>query len=132
MPANTPQPGANFVAEFTASPIPWVTSSVLNEGAVEVWSFENVTSYIRLQNRATGSHVLAVGWSYAGVTGSAPDGPHRLTVLQNQDLELSVRCKRLFIMPVSGSVPYNLFVGLTGIPSRYMPDLSGSLAGGIG
>jgi hypothetical protein len=132
MSLGNPPSGYNFAAEFTVSPIPWVTSSFLQEGVVESWSFENLTSLIHVENRATGSQVLGVGWSRAGVTGSSPNGLHRLTVLQNQDLTLHVRCKEIFIMPVSGAVNYNLFAGLTGIPSRLVPSLSGSGYGGVG
>ena len=127
MPLNNPPPGSNYAAEFSVSPIPWVTSSFAEQYVVQRYDFQNVASSLHVRNHATGSHVLAIGWSRAGVTGS-----NRVCIYQNESLTMDLRFKTLYVMPCSGSVRYDLLVGLTGIESRYFPDLSGSGYNGVG
>lgn len=123
----------NYAAEFSVSPIPWVTASKTPAcGVVMHLDFENVASSFMLKNVCTGSQVVAVGWSSAGVTGS-----HRITVAGGESVSADLRFKRLYLMAVTGStvsdvVDYELLVGLTGIPSRFFPELSGSGYNGVG
>jgi hypothetical protein len=118
MPLDNPGSGANYVAEFSVSPIPWVTSSVTPAvGAVVRYDFENVASSMLLCNKSTGSHELAYGW----------------TIFAGESVSLDLRFKSLYLMSLSGSIAYDLIVGITGISARYFPELTSSMGyNGVG
>lgn len=121
---NNPEGGFNSAAEFQSSGLPWVTSSV-GGATPQRWSFPKVTRSIIVRNTVTGSgNNLLIGFTQNGVQGSnnfvLPPGTQEV---------FEVRVKELW---VQGSTNYSIFAALTTIPSRNMPILTGSLAGGGG
>lgn len=128
MSLNNYSAGANNASEYMVSPIPWITASVTpTEGTIVRYDFDTVASTFFLRNRGAFSCSLAYGWSAAGVTGS-----HRGVLDGGESIGIDVRFKSIFLMSVSGVTSYELLVGLTGVTSRFFPELSGSGYNGVG
>lgn len=119
---NWPSPGTHNVAEYLASPIPWVTSSALAAGVTVRHDFPTVASSFAVQHYSTGSSGLSVGFTSDGVAGTK-----RVRVRPGAGFAADVRFKSLFLYnDGSASADYDLIVGLTGISPRSMEALSSS------
>lgn len=118
MPLDNPPPGGNFAAEFSVSPIPWVTSSVAS-GIVR-YDFGNVTKSLLVKNVA-GSGEVRVGFTAQGL--SAPKNNY-FSLAVGESMGGDYRIKSLFISGSGNSVM--VLVGLTGILDRFFPLLTGS------
>lgn len=118
---NYPASGLNNVAEYMASGLPWVTSSVASTSPY-TYNFPYVTSTIQVQN--SGSMPLRLGFTQNGVNGS-----NFYVVPSGGSLELDVRVITLYVRAESGTTNYSIFAGLTQIPTRGFPVLTGSAAG---
>lgn len=120
MSLNNPTPGLS-VQEFLVSAIPYVTSSTVASGSVKVHDFSLITSFFTVKN--TGPAALAVGFTELGVLGS-----NRVVLAMSESFGGHFRVKSLFLLGMeSSSSSYELVAGLTGVASRHMPTLTGSL-----
>ena len=121
MPIDNPRPGAGSVAEFQVSPIPWMTSSVLAASSSVRFDMPYLASSLMLLNASTGStDVLAFGFTSTGAAGT-----RRHRILPNTRLgPLDLRFKTLWLAAPSGSVSFDVLVGLTGISARDCGDFS--------
>jgi len=121
MALDNPRSGPYSTMEFTASPLPWLTSSIIAAGQTVRHDFPQVASRFTLQNVSSGS--LQVGFTSDGVATLS----RYFQVFGNQQLELSCRFKSLVIKnPNAGQAAYDLFVGVTGVHSRDFMEFSGS------
>lgn len=116
------QPGYGSVSEYQASGIPWVTGSVVSSpSVVQGYEFPYVTKRIHVRNHASPGTGLRVGFTQAGTTGS-----NFVLVDGGQTFDVDVRTRCLFVLGNNGSPSYSIFAGLTAIPSKHAPVLTGS------
>lgn len=118
MPFNYPNSGLNNVGEYQTSGLPWVTSSNTTD-APTVIDFPFVTNQITF--KAT-SGTVRFGFTRNGVNGS-----NFFTLAPSQSHTMDIRCKQLFIRSNTvGTASYEIMAGLTGIPWKNFPVLTGS------
>lgn len=139
---NYPFYGAGDVASYQMSGIPFVTSSKANEvgDTPIVIKFPSVTRHITIRN-TDGSHALRVGFSHSGSLGlggsisgsdSKTGASHKNYFIIPADKttpRLEIRCKELFFAKNGGggtNASFTVIAGLTPIPTRNFPLLSGS------
>lgn len=123
-----PEPGYGHVPEYQVSSLPWVTGSVASSiTTVQNYEFPYVTSHIHLRNHGSTAQGVRVGFTRAGVTGS-----NYVLVAGGTNIDLDVRVKSLFILGDGTASTYSLCAGLTMIPSRFAPTLTGSVSASHG
>jgi hypothetical protein len=124
MPLNNPRPGPGDTPEYVASGIPWVTSSVVPANTIVEYEFPYVTRFFVVRNTDTpGASELAVGFTELGLASSS----NYFTVAGGElDVRLELRVKSLFFSASQGTPSLNLIVGLTRIPERMFPTITGS------
>jgi len=129
-----PRPGLGWVAEYQASGIPWVTSSLvvpaLGGNPLHV-NFPTVTRFFVVKNTvSTGSDEapMRVGFSVNGTTGSTGT---KFFVLSNGESfsgELKVTDLYLLSDDVGRATSGTVIAGLTGIPrTELINNWSGSI-----
>lgn len=125
MPLDNPQGGFGYAAEFQSSALPWVTSSLAPAKAspVEV-DFNYITRFISLTNLDPTNN-LFISFTLLGMASS-----NYATVLPKTTLTLEWRVAKVWIAAASASLGYTLDVGLTTVPARQMPLLTGSFPDG--
>ena len=115
---NYPASGLNNTAEYIASGLPWVTSSVVTTVPATI-TFPMVTNEVVVAN--SGSNVLRIGFTVNGVNGS-----NYYTLLAQQSVTLNVRTTKMYFRSDVGDVSMSIYAGLTMIPGKNMPVLTGS------
>ena len=118
---NYPASGLNNVAEYLASGLPWVTSSLATTTPVS-YTFPFVTSTIQVVN--SGSLPLRLGFTSNGIQGT-----NSYIIPGGADVSLDVRVITLYVRADTGTTNYSIYAGLTQIPARGFPVLTGSAAG---
>ena len=127
-----PEPGLGAVSEYQVSALPYATSSQANTGVTYNISFPKVTSWIVIKNHGTATEHIRLGFTKNGVEG----GNHiRIDggtgAASNPTYYL--RVKEVFIRSDSGASPgFSLLAGLTMIPTKFMPTLTGSVSSSQG
>ena len=123
MSLNWPQNGEYFSPAYQVSALPYLTSSVITAGTVHKYEFPFVTKFINVVNR--GSNVgdkLAIAFTSNGFRSG-----NYITLDQGVSVDQEVRTTILFVSGSSGtSVDYQLFCGLTTIPTKNFLTLTGS------
>lgn len=119
-----PAPGEGSVAAYQMSAIPWVTSSQVNLGDIQEFTFPFATRFISILNQgANANDTIAVGFTYNGVASSG----NYFSLKQNQQFEGEIRTTKIFVSGSAGAtVNYQIFAGLTAIPFRNFNLLTGS------
>tara|TARA_R100000005_G_C4957055_1_gene175218 strand:- start:677 stop:1117 length:441 start_codon:yes stop_codon:yes gene_type:complete len=139
MPLNYPFAGAGDVASYQMSAVPFVTSSNGAEATntpVRV-AFPNVTRFIVVHETAGQDLRIAftrngVKGTGASVSGSAEeqraDHSNYFVLKANETTpRMEVRCKEIFFQRNGGSnAGFSIIAGITPIPERNFPLLSGS------
>ncbi len=115
---NYPASGLNNVGEYQASGLPWVTSSQATTSPYQI-GFPFVTNEITVTN--SGSLPLRIGFTQNGVNGS-----NYFSVLAGQTVSFDVRVTYVYVRSDSSTANYSMFAGLTQIPAKSMPILTGS------
>lgn len=111
-------PGAGALSEYMISAIPWVTSSQIPSGIVEI-NFSNVTSFFAVKN--TSANNINVSFTRNGFnTGNF------FTVASTEVFTADLRVKTLFLSS-SLTSSYQLIAGVTTIPASNFPNLTGSV-----
>ena len=105
---------------------PWVTASEVGTTVQKV-SFPYLAKYFILQNTDgvfgdTGSNTLSFGFTENGVASSS----NRFTLAAGDSIELEMRIKALFLSGSSENTNFQLIVGMTTIPQKNMPIITGS------
>ena len=128
MSLDNPQGGIGYAAEFQSSALPWVTSSVAPEAGFPVrFDFARVSRFIAVTNLSTlaDADTLSIGFTRSGIIKNK-----KVIVPPATTMSFEWRVKSVFLQGESGTPAYNLAVGLTTIPSKNMPLLSGTLEDG--
>ena len=123
MSLNNPIMGEGYIPAYQISATPWVTSSLISNGQVQVMKFPQITRFINVQNVATGAgDKIAVAFTTRGFsTGNF------FSLSQGSSLTEEIRTDRLFVSCSAGTnVSYQMLVGLTGIPSGQFQIITGS------
>jgi hypothetical protein len=107
--------GANFTAEYMASAVPWVTSSILTTGITQI-DLPNLSKFITIQN-VSGSSYVRVGFTLNGVLGN-----NYYTVLPAASLSCDIRVKSLYLLSGDHNL-ISLAVGTTGISTKNAPTI---------
>lgn len=113
-----PQSGPNNVAEYMASGLPWTTASSFNASAYRL-DFPYVTNFVAVST-TTGS--LRIGFTQNGVNGTN----YFLVAPANGFFSIPVRCNTIFVRADTTACSASIVVGLTTIPQRNFPTLTGS------
>lgn len=122
MPMDNPQGGFSFSPEYQSSALPWLTSSQAPAASPQEIDFNFVTRFIT---------VLAVNSMSVAVTYSGSLGGNRVVVPTGVPVTFEWRVGKIFVKSETGSpASYSLAVGLTTVPVRNMPLISGSYADG--
>lgn len=123
---NTWTPGAGATAEYMASAIPWVTSSVMvTQGYKEV-NFNFVTKFFTIKNTAASTTTLSVAFASGGFTAA---NSNFFTLTGGQSFSGDLRVKSLFLSASQGVPSFELIAGLTRIPKHMFPVITGSFEG---
>lgn len=114
-----PRSGPNNVAEYQASGLPWVTSSIVTSAVWRI-DFPYVTNFIAVHAH---SGAIRLGFTENGVNGS------NYILLQSGDSypTWTIRCKSLFLRSnAAGTGSISMMAGMTMIQERDFPILTGS------
>lgn len=124
-------PSHNFVAEYQQSSIPFVTSSATNEvggtNPVRV-SFPYVTRWVVIHNKnKTQTDTIRFGFSSNGVMGTSGRNYFEIDGSETT-MRLEVKCREIWFLADDGSKPcgFTVLAGLTNVPSKDFPVLTGS------
>ena len=121
MSIDNPESGFGSVPEFLVSALPWVTSSTANTDT-QRWDLPKVSRTVTIRNLNPSGSILAIAWTKNGAKGT-----NRFVIPGNSSETFDVRVKEIHIIAVLGTPAYSLHAGLTMIPCRFMPQLSGTL-----
>lgn len=126
MPFQPPGGGLNNTAEYMTSGLPWVSSSVIASGSTWRVDFPMVTSHLTVHNAgAAGSSVMALGFTLSGAQGT-----NRFLLTNNNNVDDTfqeqVRVKTIYITALTNFVTASVYAGLTTIPTKNFPTLTGS------
>lgn len=116
-----PGSGPNFVPEYQVSSLPWVTSSSVTTGVVKEHAFEFVSRFLVVKNTDASAN-LAIAFT---ATGNSNNRAFVLT--PGQTLQVEIRTKSVFVSTPGASATYQILAGLTQIPARNFPALTGSM-----
>lgn len=119
-----PASGLNNVAEYMASPLPWVSSSVIASGSVWTINFPKVTSEIHVHNAIPSASAVGVAFTLSGALGT-----NRFLVGSSyvgETFSFRARVKTLYIVGLTGSSNVSIYAGMTMVNPRTFPILTGS------
>ena len=124
MSINWPAAGEYHQPSYQVSALPYVTASVISLGEVHRYDFPLVTRFIDVVNMGAGaSDAIALGFTENGILNTG----NYVTINRGSSVNEEVRTTILFIScSVGSSVNYQLFCGLTTIPSKNFLILSSS------
>ncbi len=118
-----PQNGEYCVPSYQVSALPYLSSSVISSGSVHSYKFPYVTRFVNVVNR--GANVvdkIALAFTENGFnTGNY------ITLDQGVSINQEVRTTVLYLSCSGGtSVDYQVFCGLTNIPTKNFLLITGS------
>lgn len=122
-----PEPGYGAVSEYMVSSLPWVTHSQVSTGATAEYNFPHVARYLQITNNATAGQYLYVGFTKNGV-----EGGNYYSLNGGQNVRLDLRVKNVFLRAPSNNIDFCLLAGLTMIPAKFAPTLTGSVSTAVG
>ena len=124
MSLNYPATGEYHQPSYQVSALPYVTSSVISCGELHRYDFPYVTRFIDVVNRGSSAgDTITVGFTQNGILNTG----NYVSVDQNASVNEEIRTTVLFVSCSSGtSVNYQLFCGLTTIPSKNFLTITGS------
>jgi hypothetical protein len=114
-----------YVPAYQSSAVPFVTSSLISAGGVQVITFPQVTRFFNIQNVGTvATDEIAVAFTQRGLDSSVGN---YFTIGQGVSFRDEIRTTVLYISCSSGaSVRYQVIAGLTNIPKEQFLTLTGS------
>lgn len=125
MSLNNPIGGYNYGTEFQSSALPWVTASVMlkTNGEPTKFDFPCITKDITVSNNdLVFSSSCAFAFNQNDLLTSSS-----YTLRGGQSIHLNVKAKSIWIRGENSVPLVTITAGLTTIPSRQVPDYSGSL-----
>lgn len=117
------QPGYGSVPEYLVSALPYVTASTLTSATTYEYRMPNVTRFITVANQASPGTAVRLGFTKNGV-----EGGNYIQIDGGQTVTLELRVSVFYLRPNAG-LTVSLCAGLTAIPSKYAPVLTGSVSG---
>lgn len=115
-----PHSGFSNAAEFMVSPLPFVTQSTAGTSTPTTIVFPFISSYFMIRNTSTNTLFL-------GFTASGSAGTNRFTIPGTSSFgPVNMRIKNLYFLATGSSATFDLLAGLTTIPTRGWPILTGS------
>lgn len=106
------------------SALPFVTSSLISVGELHRYEFPYVTRFIDVVNRGSGpSDTITIGFTENGILNSG----NYVSIDRNASVNEEIRTTVLYVSCSAGTnVDYQLFCGLTTIPSKNFLVLTAS------
>ena len=118
-----PQNGEYCVPSYQVSALPYLSSSVISSGSVHSYKFPYVTRFVNVVNR--GANV--VDKISLAFTENGFNTGNYITLDQGVSVDQEVRTTALYLSCSGGtSVDYQVFCGLTNIPSKNFLMITGS------
>lgn len=129
MPLDNPQPGTGWAAEFQSAALPWVTSSTASS-VIAIHSFNFVSRFLYLMNAGTSTDKIAYAFTSNGLKAATANFG---VLLAGQSINVDIRALTVYVSASQGTPQYTLLAGLTTVPKKFMPTMTGSDGwGGIG
>ena len=112
-----------FVPAYQMSSIPFVTASVISQGEIQQYNFNQVTRFFNVKNNSSNiTDCIAISFTQNGLRTK-----NYFTLLQGESFREEIRCVDLYISCSAGtSVTYELIAGLTNIPRNQFQVITGS------
>lgn len=125
MSLNWPASDEYYVPAYQMSPLPYLTSSIISNGDVHVYKFPYVTNFINVANiGSVNTDKICLAFTSRGLQ---TDVGNYITLSQGDTVSHNVRTTELYISCSAGAaVDYQIFCGLTTIPSRNFLKITGS------
>lgn len=125
MSINWPSNGEYFVPAYQVSSLPYLSSSTISLGQVHRYVFPFVTKFINVVNRgSSGTDKICLAFTERGLL---PSVGNYVTLDQGDTVGHEVRTTEMYISCSAGTtVDYQIFCGLTTIPSKNFMILTGS------
>lgn len=120
-----PANGEYATPAYQISALPYLTSSIISTGQIHKYEFPYVTKFINIVNRGSNlTDKIALSFTENGLKSSVGN---YIILDQNDTIREEIRTTVLFISCSAGStVDYQVFCGLTNIPSKNFLILTGS------
>lgn len=120
-----PANGEYATPAYQISALPYLSSSIISTGQVHKYEFSYVTKFINVVNR--GSNVtdkIVLAFTENGLKSAVGN---YITLDQGETIREEIRTTTLFISCSAGTnIDYQIFCGLTNIPSQNFLPLTGS------
>ncbi len=125
MSINWPANGEYATPAYQISALPYLSSSIISQGQIHKYEFPYVTRFINIVNRgAMANDKIALAFTERGLQSTVAN---YITLDQGDTVHEEIRTTALFISCSAGStVDYQVFCGLTNIPSKNFLILTGS------
>jgi hypothetical protein len=125
MPFQPPASGLSNTAEYMASGLPWVSSSAIPSGSTWTVTFPYVTNHLTIHLASTTTAQMGVGFTLSGSQGS---NRFLLSSTANfaDTFDQHTRIAKVYITALTNNVTASIFAGLTTIPTKQFPILTGS------
>jgi hypothetical protein len=125
MSINWPANGEYATPAYQISALPYLSSSIISQGQIHKYEFPYVTRFINIVNRGSlASDKIALAFTERGLQSTVAN---YITLDQGDTVHEEIRTTVLFISCSAGSsVDYQIFCGLTNIPSKNFLTLTGS------
>lgn len=110
---------------YQISALPYVSSSIITTGQVHKYEFPYVTKFISVVNRGISSgDKIAISFTENGLKSSFSN---YIILNQDETLREEIRTTTLFVScSVGTNIDYQVFCGLTNIPTKNFLTLTGS------
>jgi hypothetical protein len=120
-----PANGEYATPAYQISALPYLSSSIISQGQIHKYEFPYVTKFINIVNRGSlASDKIALAFTERGLQSTVAN---YITLDQGDTVHEEIRTTVLFISCSAGSsVDYQIFCGLTNIPSKNFLTLTGS------
>lgn len=125
MSVNWPTNGEYFAPAYQVSSLPYLSSSIISQGQVHVYRFPFVTKFINVANRGSVStDRICLAFTERGLQSTVGNF---VMLDQGDTVSHEIRTTELYISCSQGAgVDYQIFCGLTTIPSKNFLILTGS------
>ncbi len=125
MSINWPANGEYATPAYQISALPYLSSSLISQGQIHKYEFPYVTRFINIVNRGSlSSDKIALAFTERGLQSTVANF---ITLDQGDTVHEEIRTTVFFISCSAGTgVDYQVFCGLTNIPSKNFLTLTGS------
>ena len=125
MSINWPAHGEYATPAYQISALPYLSSSIISQGQIHKYEFPYVTRFINIVNRGSlSSDKITLAFTERGLQSTVSNF---ITLDQGDTVHEEIRTTVMFISCSAGtSVDYQIFCGLTNIPSKNFLTLTGS------